>query len=525
MLDIKKLVNSCKKYAELEDITLLAEDIKKIVKFIDNDKYVKSFFIIVPRKYLTNVCSCNMPGFNLTYIVRGIFDMGRLYGMDKGDFTLVHIYSKNIKKSQKLGSFKIGIFQYPVYQTKDIKIGEITCLTPNDEYNEALETYFKSVEDWLNKNVRPKDSHKYHYEFNPINSKNFDDVRCYPRYYSQKALKTRQFLATAKTVSLSEVAEILLTKEIRTSNQIVKRVMSANLAYPLDVTKLPTGKLTTVKLQKGDIVFPRIGNDKKPLLIDVDLQEDVYAGPFTQVIRCRDFQPEYLYLYITSEVAVDIFESITVSELTGHVLVSDLAKLPIVKPVKDARTYRHAFENLVLDEERRYTLEETKGGVSNLDNVVSVEDLLNLELASKIKVHNERQLRKFLTDDLKELKVCYEGKAYKATLILAGSILEAVLIDWLSEIDGKNYFEVEYHVTGKYQAQLIDYIDAIKKIKAPAWMEEAKKAHMIREKRNLVHAKLCLKKTFAINDNACQLVLRYLTEVLRTRGIEQGIEL
>ena len=254
-------------------------------------------------------------------------------------------------------------------------------------------------------------------------------------------------------------------------------------------------------MQKGDIVFPRIGNDKKPLLIDVDLQDDVYAGPFTHVIRCRDFQPEYLYLYITSEVAVDIFESITVSELTGHVLVSDLAKLPIVKPVKDASTYRHAFENLVLDEERRYTLEETKGGISNLDNVVSVEDLLNLELASKIKVHNERQLRKFLTDDLKELKVCYEGKAYKATLILAGSILEAVLIDWLSEIDGKNYFEVEYHVTGKYQAQLIDYIDAIKKIKAPAWMEEAKKAHMIREKRNLVHAKLCLKKTFAINDN------------------------
>ena len=524
MLDIKKLVNSCKKYVEIEDIVILAEDIKKIAAVIEKSNSVNSFFIIVPRKYLTNVCNCNLPGVDLTYTIRGVFDMGRLYGMDKGDFTLVHVFCKTNKK-EKIGSFKIGIFQYPVYQTKNIKIGEITCLTPEDEYCEALDKYLRSVEDWVNKNVRPKDSRKYHYEFNPINIKNFDSVRCYPRYYSQKAFKTRQFLATAKTVLLSEVAEILLTKELRISDKTVKRVMTGNLAYPLDVTKLPTGKPTTVKLQKGDIVFPRIGNDKKPLLIDVDLQEDIYAGPFTQVIRCHNMQPEYLYLYITSEVAVDVFESITVSELTGHVLVSDLIRLPIVKPVKDAVTYRHAFENLVLDEERRYTLEETKGGVSDLDSVVSIEDLLNLELASKIKVHNEMQLRKFLTDDLKELKVCYEGKAYKATLILAGSILEAVLIDWLSEIDGKNYFEVEYPVSGKYQAQLIDYIDAIKMIKAPAWMEEARKAHMIREKRNLVHAKLCLKKSMAINDKTCWQVLQYLTEVLKTRGIEQGIEL
>ena len=33
----------------------------------------------------------------------------------------------------------------------------------------------------------------------------------------------------------------------------------------------------------------------------------------------------------------------------------------------------------------------------------------------------------------------------KAAIILAGSILEAVLIDWLSEIKGINYFEKEYH--------------------------------------------------------------------------------
>ena len=73
-----------------------------------------------------------------------------------------------------------------------------------------------------------------------------------------------------------------------------------------------------------------------------------------------------------------------------------------------------------------------------LVNGQKVEDVLNIELARRIKAHNEAQLRSFLTGDLKELNVCFKNGAYKATLMLAGSILEAVLIDWLSEIHHKD---------------------------------------------------------------------------------------
>lgn len=55
----------------------------------------------------------------------------------------------------------------------------------------------------------------------------------------------------------------------------------------------------------------------------------------------------------------------------------------------------------------------------------------------------------FITDDIKELNACYRAKAYKATLILAGSILEAVLIDWLSEINQADYFTNDYIVTDR----------------------------------------------------------------------------
>lgn len=72
------------------------------------------------------------------------------------------------------------------------------------------------------------------------------------------------------------------------------------------------------------------------------------------------------------------------------------------------------------------------------------------------------------------------------------------------------------------RADLIDYINEIKYIERPHWVDEATKAHEIRKKRNLVHAKLCLNQSIEIDDEACQMVIKYLGDVLKTRGIVTG---
>lgn len=122
---------------------------------------------------------------------------------------------------------------------------------------------------------------------------------------------------------------------------------------------------------------------------------------------------------------------------------------------------------------------------------------------------------------MRELNTCYRHGAYKATLILAGSILEAVLIDWLSELHNINYFEQDYVICDRNghskRADLIDYINEIKVIKRPDWAEEADKAHKIRKKRNLVHAKLCM-NTDEISKDVCGKVISYLKDVLETRS-------
>ena len=152
-----------------------------------------------------------------------------------------------------------------------------------------------------------------------------------------------------------------------------------------------------------------------------------------------------------------------------------------------------------------------------------VESILDREIASRITAYVEEQLRTFLSSDIDELNACFSAGAYKAAIILAGSILEAVLIDWLSEIDHVNYFEQQYYVrdhrTGRdKRADLFDYINEIKYIEQPRWAKEADMAHKIRKKRNLVHAKLCVSEG-VVGEQSARMVIDYLEQVLKTRGM------
>lgn len=42
-------------------------------------------------------------------------------------------------------------------------------------------------------------------------------------------------------------------------------------------------------------------------------------------------------------------------------------------------------------------------------------------------------------------------------------------------------------------------------------------SHEIRKKRNLVHATLCLKEDFEINEETCKLVIGYLNYIIDSR--------
>lgn len=158
------------------------------------------------------------------------------------------------------------------------------------------------------------------------------------------------------------------------------------------------------------------------------------------------------------------------------------------------------------------------------------------DMNPRLKVHNMIDSKSLNTADAKEsidnylieIKNDIDVGSYYSATILMGSVLEAFLIDWLSEIDGKNYFKEDYLVTeeiedeetGKkvsYQrkASFYDYINIIQR-KRPDWIDGAKKATEIRKTRNLVHAKLYIEKG-AISQEVCYEMLKNLEVIINNR--------
>lgn len=291
-----------------------------------------------------------------------------------------------------------------------------------------------------------------------------------------------------------------------------------NISFPVDLDSLERGEATTVPLRKGDIVMCLIGEENHAIVFDRDGEEPVYAGTSMAVIRANGISPEYLCFYLSSDIAKQALSSLAGGVIMKRLALRDLSVFPVVEPSMDEQYYLTEYAILSGRAPRNYQdLEGLKGAEPS-----AAEEILNAEIADRIQAYNEEQLRSFLSSDIRELNTCFSHGAYKAAIILAGSILQAVLIDWISEIKHVNYFEEDYLVrdrrSGKTRrADLIDYINEIKYLERPRWIKEADMAHQIRKKRNLVHAKLCI-DTDEVNEETAHMVIEYLDKVLRTRG-------
>lgn len=84
-----------------------------------------------------------------------------------------------------------------------------------------------------------------------------------------------------------------------------------------------------------------------------------------------------------------------------------------------------------------------------------------------------------------------------------------------------NYFEEDKIVTKKDgttgRADLGDYIYYLYDYFKPKWNSASKQAHQIRNKRNLVHVKLYLKRSEEISDDLCLEIINDLKDIIESR--------
>lgn len=294
--------------------------------------------------------------------------------------------------------------------------------------------------------------------------------------------------------------------------------------YPIDYSKLKEWALTDWQVQKYDIILPH-GNFRMVYMVDEDPKEVIYHKDMSVVLRPNGkLQPEYMYLFLKSQTGQELMSCFT-SACGPHTLsVRQVRELYIPLPTLSETEYRRTFEI-----ENHYQLDMATYNdlIANWQDEErkSIAAVFNSECLDTILQHKANAFVEMVKQDIEELKLCFHAKAYKATLIMAGSVLEAVLLDWLSDIHQKNYFKQDFMVTKindkgeEYQVRgnLVNYIEAIKHIEAPDWMDGADWSDAIRRKRNLVHAKLGI-KTKDINKESCEMVIGYLEKVIQTRA-------
>lgn len=216
----------------------------------------------------------------------------------------------------------------------------------------------------------------------------------------------------------------------------------------------------------------------------------------------------------------------------------DLEQLKIVLPQRELSYYREMLSTIyneqyhIIDNNLTYRQQE------ELNIINPNDDLLQIKRFQLANLGRHANLRRLILLDIDEVYRCIRAEAYKAAIILCGGILESVLIDWASEIEGVNYFEKtgydsRLHVSlygsnrdyfldkngNKSNLELVKLIDRIDGLVPPVWINnEAHFATIIRTERNRIHSAIAIGDP-VVTKQQCEAMLDYLLLVLKTRGL------
>ncbi len=480
-------------------------------------------------------------GLNSEYVIalrdnnrlKGMFDLGIVLPNTNARFIL-YIFTKD-----RVDSFIVGEYRGSAMKNR---AGRKENNDWNSLYTSEYYNYLRKIEDGLKHGKYDNDDYV---KFNTVKNELFEGVFD-PKRYSESVYRVKNALKMEKTVCLSEVAQIIRPRPNSDRDKRAMHLMVSEWKYPIDYNRLRDGIMTDTPIRQNDILFRDFN---RIYLMTEKPEKEIHISPNDVIIRPNNISPYYLAMYLKSDTAKIIMQSLSMGSVLTRIRMTDMLNIPVILSSLTDSDYKRMYELEYHQPKDIAEFHQNKRLNAYYDAMTSIKgrdkdsctDILSDEWMNNIRIHKRDVLKEFIESDIDELNVCFRHKAYKAALILAGSILEAILIDWLSEIKNENYFDESYLVQKKQwdkrnncpkrdrngnilyytkEAGLADYIDEIKELARPAWMK-SDEAHLIRKKRNLVHAKLCLKDSTEINEQTCREVIDYLKEVIDTRGIQK----
>ena len=451
------------------------------------------------------------------YFVAGIFELGHI---DFPSFSPISRFVLILLTKNKPKKIKISAEPKTILEKEKIR-GSNGNL---QEYYSDLEAFinFSRVSDRIKPFVNTID-----YE---IYKENFFKASL----YSPKYVGLMKSLRKQKCALLKDLVNILRPDYGCRSKKMVKTVTKDFFSYPLNIKELPKCRYYGIQLQKGDIVYyygeeSLSGNKVLPaksyLIAETPNQELTSETLSSCVLRLKSnlITPEYLFMYMQSEK----FKSLNPPDvfigrekiLGDSVVLLPNSDVPMALNKELSRKYRDLFN----EKFRPYLVKKSDyyGNVQRPQKKVVHEDAVLDEYLEWLKDAHKRELLYFINENLREMNVCVSGQAYNTAIVVTGSILEAVLTDWLGEIEGKNYFKEPFRVVnenGRNQPRYLSLNDAISKIaKIMKKWNEKEKAIAIRELRNRVHARVFLEQNKKITKRECETAQKNLNSVIKSR--------
>ena len=427
------------------------------------------------------------------------------------EFTSINFCMIHLANSKPI-DFLTGVYKGDVFLKYKKSSANVGGFGRVGQLTEEYEDFLNNINQYFsNKEINRDD-------LNVCSYSKFDDNYFNPVYYTKQAIKIREEYNENDYVLLKDFADITT---IPTHKEIKARCLySTNFTYPLKIFDIQEKEIKrAIKVEKYDIVG-LLNGDRPKFYLYLEDYNDVFvnAGGYC-IIKCRDKKyNSYLVNYLNDEKALTYFQSVNKGTYISHMSVKDLMDLKVLKPTE--KMMKTADDSLKL------LIDAKKMSIYDINQLLRENHQLEFEKESQKMIYDDllkpisnlkfKVIKDLINDDLKEVEQCFEHDAYKAAIIMCGSILEAVLLDWLSEYeDADSILNVALNEEGR-DLELSRIITKLKKFIKPYWYE-ASKAHEIRVTRNMVHPKECIKNNKKVDYEECKKIIDDLNEILAAK--------
>lgn len=422
------------------------------------------------------------------------------------NFILLHFKDKEPRK------LLTGIYKGKVCEKQTRKPPCEGNMYVAGEFTEDFNDFLNSVNKFSkNEAINRDDLNINDYSIFDINNLN-------PVFYTDQAIKIRKDLKESDYKLLKDIADIIL---IPTDKNVEARYLdSKHFEYPLKTELLPKDRLSkAIKLEKGDIVGLLRGEQPKFYLYFNDA-ENIYikVGNYCIIRAKNKSMTNYLASYLNDEKARMYFSYTKKGTAIPHLTKIDLCELKVIIPTDEM------IKNA--DEVMKYSMNIKKLSPYEINKLIrnsykstfknESQKMINADILSAISKMKNKAIRELINDDLNEVEICFDNKAYKSAIILCGSILEAVLLDWLSEYENaEDILQVAKGEDGR-DLELSKIIYKLKEFVRPYWYESSK-AHEIRKTRNMVHPKECIKNNTKVTLEECKKIMNDLNDIIESK--------